>query len=223
MLKLIEFCERAIVPSEVPKVCPVYDTAGLILTIQAATTEFHARWNAILFTGSGNVRKAHWAEIKALNRRVVLDIDGGEYKDLKPVADLVARLSESITKFLDRPLRWEPRTPSEVEADEATSRVQRAVFSGLHPFVETKLIRVPRKDWVRAFDYRGAGSTYDRATVIRMIYESSTPIPRPVLDAHSEEFLREVRALLHEAIREGGGALVSDVLGDDVREARARR
>ena len=223
MLKLIEFCERAIVPPEVPKVCPVYDTAGLILTTQAATTEFHARWNAILFTGSGNVRKAHWAEIKALNRRVVLDIDGGEYKDLKPVADLVARLSESITKFLHRPLRWEPRPPSEVEADEATSRVQRAVFSRLHPFVETKLIRVPRKDWVRAFDYRGAGSTYDRATVIRMIYESSTPIPRPVLDAHSEEFLREVRALLHEAIREGGGALVSDVLGDDVREARARR
>lgn len=217
--KLIEFCEGAIAPAEETEVCPVYDTAGLILAIQAAATEFHARWNAILFTGSGNVRKAHWAEVKALNRRVVLDIDGGEYKDLKPVADLVARLSESITKFLDKPMRWVPQMPAEPEADDALARVQRAVFSRLHAFVETKIIRVPRKDWMRAFDYRGRGSTYDRASVIRMIYESSAPIPGPALDAHSEEFLREVRLLLHEAIREGGGELVSDIFGEELRRS----
>ena len=33
-------------------------------------------------------------EVKALNRRVVLEIDGCEYKDLRPVADFVARLSD---------------------------------------------------------------------------------------------------------------------------------
>lgn len=38
------------------------------------------------------IRTAHWAEIKATNRRVVLDIDNGEYKDLKPIANFVARL-----------------------------------------------------------------------------------------------------------------------------------
>ncbi len=213
LLKLIIFCESALTSVEVPAVRPVYDTAGLVLAIQAAATEFHARWNAILFTGSGSVRKAHWTEIKALNRRVVLDIDGGEYKDLKPVADLVARLSESITKFLDKPIRWEPHIPSELEADEALSRVQRAVFSRLHEFVEKKLIRVRRKDWMQAFDYKGRGSTYDRASVIRMIYESSAPIPGPALDSHSEEFLREVRLLVHDAIKEGDGKLVSHVLG----------
>ncbi|MCY4641146.1 MAG: hypothetical protein OXC41_00355 [Gammaproteobacteria bacterium] len=214
ILKLIEFCEGTLAPTEETEVRPVYDTAGLILAIQAAAAEFHARWNAILFTGSGNVRKAHWAEVKALNRRVVLDIDGGEYKDLKPVADLVARLSESITKFLDKPMRWSPQIPAEPEADDALARVQRAVFSRLHAFVETKLISVPRRDWMRAFDYRGRGSTYDRANAIHMIYESSAPILEPALDAHSEEFLREVRLLLHDAIREGGGDLVSDVLGE---------
>lgn len=223
LLKLIDFCEAAIAPAEVAQIHPVYDTAGLVLAIQAAATEFHARWNAILFTGSATVRKAHWAEVKAMNRRVVLDINEGEYKDLKPVADLVARLSESITKFLDKPIRWDPRVPSESESETALSQVQRAVFSRLHEFVDRKLLRVPRREWMRAFEYSGRGSTYDRASVIRMIYESSAPIPGPALDAHSEEFLREVRVLLHEAIREGGGELVSDVLGATLKQASDRR
>ena len=215
ILKLIEFTKNAINPDEVAEVYPVYDTAGFVLAIQAATTEFHSRWNAILFTGSSNVRKAHWAEVKALNRRVVLEMDDLEYKDLRPVADLVARLSESITKFLDKPIRWEPRNPSEQEAEDALYRVQQSVYSRLHTFVDTNLIRVPKKDWLRGFEYRGRGSTYDRATVIRMIYESSAPIPGPALDEESEKFLREARLLLHDAIREGRGKLVSDILGED--------
>ena len=214
LLKLIDFCEAAIAPVEVPEVSPVYDTAGLVLAIQAATTDFHTRWDTILgFQRSGNIRTAHWAEVKALNRRVALDIEDCEYKDLKPVADFVARLSESITKFLDRPNRWEPRVPTEAEADEALARVQREVFGRLHTFVEDKLLKVPRKDWVKAFDYRGPGSTRDRKRVIQTIYDASAPIPGPALDPQSEEFLRSVRLLAHDAIREAGGKLVSDVLG----------
>jgi hypothetical protein len=218
MTKLLDFCESAIAPTETLQVGPVYDTAGLVLAIQAAASDFHARWNSILgFNRSGNVRTAHWAEIKALNRRVVLDIDNGEYKDLKPVADFVARLSESITKFLDRPIRWNPVTPSESESDEALSRVQREVFARLHSFVDEKLLRIPRQQWMEAFEYRGSGSTFSRAKVIQTIYESSAPVPGPALDPYSEQFLRAVRILIHEAIREGGGELVSDVLGQAPR------
>jgi hypothetical protein len=48
--------------------------APLILAILAATTEFHARWDVILgFKRSVNIRTAHWAEVKALNRRIALD------------------------------------------------------------------------------------------------------------------------------------------------------
>jgi hypothetical protein len=213
MTKLVDFCEAAIAPAEAPCTTPVYDTAGLVLAIQAATADFHARWDSILgFRRSGSVRTAHWAEIKALNRRVVLDIDNGEYKDLKPVADFVARLSESITKFLDRPIRWKPATPSDSEADEALAQVQREVFGRLHSFVDEKILRIPRQRWMEAFDYRGPGSTFSRAKVIQTIYDSSAPVPGPALDPLSEQFLRTVRVLIHEAIREGGGELVSDVL-----------
>jgi hypothetical protein len=186
LMKLINFCEAAIAPADLPQVAPIYDTAGLVLAIQAATADFHTRWDTILgFHRSGNVRTAHWAEVKALNRRVVLDIDNGEYKDLKPVADFVARLSESITKFLDKPIRWKPATPADSEADEALSRVQREVFARLHEFVDAKLLRVPRQQWMEAFEYRGRGSTYSRAKesrpsmTLRLLFQGlpSTRIP----------------------------------------------
>jgi GTPase Era involved in 16S rRNA processing len=212
LIRLIDFCEAAIEPVALPDVCPVYDTAGLVLAIQSAATDFHARWDALLgFTRSGNTRTAHYNQIKALNRRVVLEIDNAEYRDLKPVADFVARLSESITKFLDRPIHWKPRFPTDPEADEALSRVQREVFSRLHEFVEERILRVPRQHWMEAFEYKGDRSTFARARTIKTIYQAATPIPGPALDLHSERFLREVRLLVHEAIRDGGGELVNDL------------
>ena len=212
-LRLVDFCEAAIEPVAPPQLSPVYDTAGLLLAIQAATTDFHERWDTILgFKRSGNIRTAHWAEVKALNRRIVLDIEGCEYKDLKPVADFVARLSESISKFLDRPVRWKPAAPADAEAEQALARVQREVFGCLHEFVERKLLSIPRQHWMEAFEYRGAGSTRDRAKVIQTIYENATPVPA-LGDDIADEFLREIRILTHEAIKDGGGELVSDVLG----------
>lgn len=212
--RLLDFCDATLKPEPLPEAHPVYDTAALVLAIQAATSDFHERWDAILgFKHSASVRTAHWAEVKALNRRIVLEIEGGEYKDLKPVADLVARLAESVTRFLDNPIRWDPRPPVDTEAEEALSRVQRAVFKRLHEFVESKLLQIPRADWMRAFEYRGAGSTRDRGRLIQTIYGASAPIPGPVLDLRSEQFLREVRLLLHEAVADGGGELVSEVLG----------
>jgi len=124
--------------------------------------------------------------------------------------------------FLDAAsvVRWKPRLPADAEANEALSRVQRAVFARLHEFVERNLLRVPRQQWVEAFDYRGRGSTYNRAKVIQTIYEASAPVPGPPLDLHSEGFLREVRLLVHEAIREGNGELVSDVLNTPAPSTR---
>ena len=209
MLQLLDFCESVIEKPEPVKIHPVYVTENLVLAIQAAARDFHDRWNVLLgFKHSINIRTAHWAEVKALTRRVASDMDDGEYKDLRPVPDLVARLSEEITKFLDRPIRWDPGPSTDAEAEEAAlSCVQRAVFSRLHAFVEKRLLCIPRKQWITAFEYRGRGSTRDRANEIRTIYDASAPIPGPAHDSRSEEFLRDVRLLVHEAIGEGDGTL----------------
>jgi len=116
-------------------------------------------------------RTAHWAEIKATNRRVVLDIDNGEYKDLKPIANFVARLRESITKFLDQPIRRRLAPPSESEVDETLAQVQRVPIGRFPGFVDEKLVRLSRQQWMQGFDYRGPGSTFRRAKVIQTIYD----------------------------------------------------
>ena len=216
---LIKFCEEIIPPpsaeSQQGAPVPVYDTASLVLAIQAAASNFHIRWNAILgLVPSSNVRTAHWARVKALNRRIVLDTENCEYEDLTPVADLIARLSESITKFLDKPIRWKGEKLTDPETDEALSRVQQEVFDRLDEFVDRKLLRDPQKQWKEAFDYRGRGSTRERAYEIRTIYETSAPVPGPALNPYSEQFLREVRKLVHEAIREGNGELANDILSE---------
>ena len=59
----------------------------------------------------------------------------------------------------------------------------------------------------------GCASEAENAAVNAAIYEASAPIPGPALNSRSEQFLREVRLLVHEAVHEGGGELVSDVLG----------
>lgn len=211
--KLIEACEQAICHENLPDVCPVYDTAGLVLAIQSAAADFHERWDVILgFKRTGNIRTAHWAEVKALNRRVVQRMNDGEYKYLKPVSDLVARLKESITKFLGNPTKWKPTVPSNKEVDRALERVQEEVSSRLQAFVEEKLLQIPRRDWVKAFEYRGRGSTFNRAKVIQTIYNVSAPIPGPALDPRSTAFLREVRKIVHDAIEVAGGELVSGII-----------
>ena len=212
LLKLLDMLESAIAPEEIPQLTPVYDTAGLILAVQLATTDFHNRWDSILgFKSSSSVRTAHWARVKALNRRIAHDFDRGKYGDLKPVPDFIARLAESVTQYLANPYRWGPRLPSDDEEDEALTRVQGAVFQRLHGFVEARLLRIPRDEWLTACDFRGAGSTSERGRAIKAIYETSAPIPE--LGPLSGKFLRQVRGLIHDAIREGGGELVSDVLG----------
>ena len=195
---------------------PVYEPARLLFSIQGAASEFHNRWNARLgFGGSPAVRRAHWAEIKALNRRVALRIENCEYVPggLMPAAELVSRLSEWITRYLDTPLRWEGREPGEEEAANAIARVQREVFARLSVLATRRLIDSPHQRWVGAFAMRGRGSTFERARAIQTIFVEGTPVPGPELDLRSTDFLKDMQGLVEDAIREARGKLVSEVLG----------
>lgn len=49
------------------------------------------------------------------------------------------------------------------------------MFACLHEFVDGKLLRVPRQQWMDAFEYWGRGSTRSRAKVIQTIYDASLP------------------------------------------------
>jgi hypothetical protein len=217
LLRLLEHLEATGLANAAPvQVKPVYELARLLFSIQGAVAEFHARWNAILrLGGAQNVRRAHWAEIKALNRRVALRIDNYEYApaNLMPVADLVGRLSEWITRYLDTPLRWEGKQPTDEEAEAALGLVQREVYARLTPLAHQRLIETPHGRWTRAFHLSGRGSTFDRARTVQTIYMENVPVPGPVLDHRSIELLRDMQTLVQEAIEAAGGTLIGEALG----------
>ncbi|MER9481943.1 GTPase domain-containing protein [Mesorhizobium sp. M0494] len=217
LLRLLDHLERTGLANAAPvQVKPVYELARLLFSIQGAVAEFHARWNAILrMGGAQNVRCAHWAEVKALNRRVALRIGNYEYSpaSLMPVADLVGRMAEWITRHLDTPLRWEGKQPTDEEAEAALGLVQREVYKRLTPFAHQRLIEMSHARWTRAFHLSGRGSTFDRARTVQTIYMENVPVPGPVLDHRSIDLLREMQTLVGEAIEAADGTLIGEALG----------
>jgi len=194
---------------------PVYELGRLLFAVQGAMAEFHGRWDALLgLGGSPNISRSHWAEIKAFNRRVALRIDNCEYPwaGLAPITQLRSRLAEWLTRYLETPLRWEGRKPTEEEAASALGRVQQEVHKRLGQLVFKRIVDRDHAAWTGAFNLRGRGSTFERAVAIRSIFLDGVPVPGPALDPRSLGLLRDVRALTEEAVTAAGGKLLEDAL-----------
>ncbi|BAY60144.1 hypothetical protein NIES22_02010 [Calothrix brevissima NIES-22] len=209
--RLLQFCQDAIEQIPLPEVEPIYDPAGLMFAVQQATRDFHKRWDAILGLGElDGVYKEHWTRIRALNRRMSEQTDV-EYDTLKPVADLLARLNEAISKFLDNPIDWATMVNSEEEAEQAINNIRQKVFAELHSFTAKRLAEDPLISWVKAYQHSGKGSTLVRARDIKVIYDTAAPELTPIMDIRKQEFLQKVRELVHDAIEQGGGQLITSI------------
>jgi len=208
--KLVGLIQEKITPPEPPTSVPVYDDANLVLSIQKAMQEFREPWRARLgFPSRAAISPAHWSRIKALTRRLgELGLD--EYDTLRPVADMIARLSEHISTFLSMPLRWEPVQATDEKQQLAIDGIERRVFSSLHEYAKTRMFLNRVKDWGQAYSHRGTGSTFKRATEVERIYEWATPIPNETPDLQAMELIRDVRRLVRDAVKEGGGKLVTE-------------
>jgi hypothetical protein len=207
---LVQFFEQAILPPPPPEARPIYDPTGLAFAVQEAVNRFQGPWLARLGLGAyEGIGTAHWATVKALNRRIAGGLDV-EYSNLQPVADLIARLSESISRFLDRPIGWnrEPIDPQEEQS--AIAEVRRAVSTAIHELAMRRVIHDQLGDWRTAYDgpeYSGKGSTFRRARAIQGIYDAAAPLPDAVMTNASMAFLGEVRAIVTLAVESAGGTL----------------
>jgi hypothetical protein len=207
LLRMVGFFEQAIEPPPQPEASPVYDTTGLLFAVQAAARDFQRPWAARLgISSQDGIAREHWTRIKALNRRIAGELND-EYDTLRPVADLVARLTERISLFLENPIRWTRDPVDDEEAQAAISGIRRGVFATLHEFVADRLVERHLPDWRGAFTYSGKGSTFDRARDIRDIYEAAAPVPGVVVTRVSVQFLKEVRSIVHRAVEDNGGQL----------------
>jgi hypothetical protein len=183
----------------------VYDTTGILFAVQLATRKFHEPWTArlglVVFPG---VSKEHWTRIKALTRRLQGEWDV-EYDNLKPLADLQARLMEEISKFLDAPADWTRPPVNDDEAQQATALVKKSVFVALHSYIHERMVSDALKEWREAYARAGKGSASLRAYDINEIYDAAAPLLGSVVTNEAREFLAGLRRIVHEAIKSGGG------------------
>lgn len=207
---LLDFVESTVQPAALPEVKPKYDPSGLGFAVQRAADSFQKAWAARLGLGiSANISAEHHTRIKALNRRIANELDV-EYDRLAPVADLVARLSEEISNFLDNPVRWSHAPSSEDEAQQAIAPIRQAVYTALHELALQRITVDHLSDWRLALDYAGKGSAARRAMDIRSIYELAAPIPGTVNTDPALTFLKRVREIVHSAIAAQGGTIAVD-------------
>jgi hypothetical protein len=193
----------------VPDAKPQYDATGLGFAVQRGADSFQKAWAARLGLSIGATLPAeHWTRIKALNRKISNET-GIEYDSLRPVADLVGRITEEVANFLDNPVGWS-RLPADAdEAQQAIAPIRQIVFSRLHQLALQRLIEEHLTEWRRSMEYNGKGSAARRALDIRGIYELAAPVPGTVNSAPALEFMRSVRELVRAAVESNGGSMQS--------------
>jgi hypothetical protein len=207
--ELLDLFRDATDKVEVKEAAPVYDLASLVVAVERATEEFHNHWNSRLgIAFQPGIHVEHWTRVKALSRRFAYQWED-QYDTLRPVADLIKMVSERLAMFLAAPRGWDPVNCSEEAKEAAVDRVSREVYARLHELIENRLFRDHVSDWLRAYEFRGTGSTRLRSQEIRGIYEDVAPILAEVPGKASTAFLDTFRELFRQAAGATGARIVS--------------
>ncbi len=168
--------------------------------------QFQGPWLARLGMGTyDGFSKEHWTRVKALNRRIAGEL-GDMYDTLRPVADLVTQLRESLSRFLNAPISWTRQPANEQEEQSSIAHIRQMVGIALHDLAVRRLVETHLVEWRSAYDeLRGSGSTRRRAAAIHGIYDSAAPLPDAVMTSPSVAFLAEIRRIVTSAIEVNGG------------------
>lgn len=202
--KLLRFLQISIFNPVDSDVIPVYDEANLVIAIQKATKSFHELWNSRL---SGD-QKRHWATIKALSKRKALDFDDGEFRDLRPVAEITDFLMEQVRRMLNHPVYWVPETHDEEQKKLAADKIARDVHMKILDYCTSRLWKTHLTQWNVAYEYRGQNSSLKRTKEIFSIFDKAGPIPGETTTIDSHEYLKDIRKIVRESISTKGGKLL---------------
>lgn len=206
---LLETIQAAAIPPPPVAIAPIYEVEGLEIALRDAVEGFQAPWQARLgLRYHDGIAKEHWTRIKALARRFA-NAWSNEYDDLRPVADLVARLQENISKWLDSPARWTREPEGDDDKMLALSAIRKAVFAALHDLAEYRLSNAPRSGWETAYKYSGRGSTSERAGQIDHIYHDAAPFISSAMSREARAFLHALYDIVQKAVENAGGVMSS--------------
>lgn len=202
---LLDRLQSAVEPVAPVEAAPVYTTSGLELVLRDAVDGFLRPWEARLgLAYRDGIRAEHHTRVKALSRRFA-NAWGDEYDSLRPASDLIGRLQEEISRWLDSPAGWTRQPADDTERMAALNPVRNAVFVALHDLVKARLADGHRNDWLTSYTYSGKGSATLRSVEIRKIYEDSAPPISSAMRPDARAFLVEVIGIVKNAVEWSGG------------------
>lgn len=203
---LVEMQEAAKHPEPVTA-APIYNVLRLELALRDATDGFKSPWWGRLgLSYHEGVKKQHWARIKALCRRIA-NLGRNEYDVLRPVADLIRELQESVSHWLNEPAGWTRAPSDDDEGRAAIDQIRQEVFVGIHALAERRLIQSHPREWQVAYGFRGPGSSFRRADRMAHIYEAAAPSISSIMDPLTQDFLDEVVEIVRIAVENADGSV----------------
>lgn len=214
MRDMLTVMQAAATPATPVEAAPIYSIEGLEIALRDAVEGFQEPWKGRLgLRYHDGIAKEHWTRVKALTRRFA-NAWSNEYDTLRPVADLVARLQENISRWLDSPAQWTRTPEDDEERNAALAVIRKSVFTALHDLAEARLADTHRHDWRDAFDFAGRGSSYRRAEEIERIYEEAAPLISSAMNEPARSFLHSLHRLVRDAVEEAGGYFKQSTLRD---------
>ena len=207
LVKLLAAIDQIVEKPQPIDARPVYDRMNLVLAVRSAAGAFQEEWRPRLGLEPG-FDKEPWQRVKALNRRLAA-MGKDEYDTLRPVADLRKVLRDRIYVFIQSPLRWEGPEPTEEERQTKYDALADNLSGRLLVLSTRRVWRERIKDWERAYQESGRGSTFVRARIIgNDIYEPAAPIPDVTPTPDRNQFLREVVGEVEGAAEEIGARVL---------------
>ena len=209
LLKLLAAIDQVVEKPQPIDARPVYDRMNLVLAVRSAAGAFQEAWRSRLgLESKPGFDKEPWQRVKALNRRLAA-MGKDEYDKLQPVADLRRELRDPIYVFIQSPLRWEGPEPTEDERQTKYDALADNLSGRLLALSTRRVWRERIKDWERAYQESGKGSTFVRARIIgNDIFEPAAPVPDVTPKPDRNQFLREVVGEVEGAAEEIGARVL---------------
>ncbi len=208
LARLLDMMQQASEPLASAECSPLYEFKGLEIAMHDAIDAFRDPWRARLgIAYHDGIAKEHWTRIKALSRRLA-NHWADEYDNLTPVADLLARLQEEASKWLDRPAGWSRLPRDDEEREAALDQIRRAVFSRLYDLTKSRLTDEQVSSWREAYDFSGPGSAGRRSRMIETIHDHAAPRISAAMSSDARQFLEKLYEILRDAIVDAGGQIL---------------
>lgn len=205
---LMDIMQASAQPIETIDLAPIYETSRLELALRDGTDGFKGPWRGLLgLEYYEGVEKEHWGRIKALCRRIANRMDNDEYAHLKPKSDMLDKMQEAINLWLATPAGWTHPNATVEEQQQVIEAIKRTVYKEIHTLVTNRLVKAQKIEWSEAFNFRGTGSSFERARVMGRIYDNAAPSITSTKDERNQRFLFEVLAIIRRTVEDVGGSM----------------